>query len=290
MRLGVLMLGRGAHAAACVGVMEELERRQAQPFAVCGMHAGAWPAALVMVGYDAQGLRTALLQAARLGQRLLKPDVRAGAMLRGGRQALCSGVCLQRLLSAQAGERVLAMCERQGLFICRMARNGRPVIFSTRVYPQDEDAVVTLQASVSFAARAAMGLPPFLAPLDWMGSALIQQEDAAFACRQLALMGAQRVLIIAPQSSPRREPDALELATRGRGALREEELPEHTAVLRVILPEDIGPLSLDRLAACAQAGRQAAAAGLDGAFERMGMAFCRVLPFRRTFCGVSHRW
>ena len=110
MRLGVLMLGRGAHAAACVGVMEELQRRQALPFAVCGLHAGAWPAALVMAGRDAAGLREALVQAARLGPRLLRPDVRAGVMLRGGRQALCTGVCLQRLLSMQAGERVLAMC------------------------------------------------------------------------------------------------------------------------------------------------------------------------------------
>lgn len=286
MRLGVLMLGRGAHAAACVGVMEELQRRQALPYAVCGLHAGAWPAALVMAGRDAAGLREALVQAARLGPRLLRPDVRAGVMLRGGRQALCTGVCLQRLLSMQAGERVLAMCERHGLLICRMARNGRPVIFSTRIYPQDEDAIVTLQASVSFAARAAMGFSPFLSPLDWMGSALIQQENAAFACHQLELMGAQRVLIIAPQSSPRREPDALELATWGLGGIKEEELPEHTAVLRVPMPEDIGPLSLDRLTACAQAGKQAAESGLDGAFERMGMAFCRVLPFRRTYCGV----
>ena len=286
MRFGVLMLGTGAHAAACVGVMEELESRQAAPCAVCGMYAGAWPAALVMAGYDAARLRMALVQAAQRGMGLLSPDIRTRSIINGGKQALSRGLHLQRLLSMQAGERALAMCEKPGVFICRMARNGHPVIFSTCAYSQESGAIVTLQASVSFAARAAMGLPPFLAPLDWMGCALLQHEDVVFACRQLEKLGAQRVLIVAPQPSVRRQMDALELATQSRYWLCEEMLPGHTALLRVPMPDDVGALSLNRLLFCAQAGRNAARNGLDRAFERMGMAFCRVLPFRRTFCGV----
>ena len=286
MRLGVVMMGTGVHAAACVGVMEELERRQAQPFAVCGMYAGAWTAALAMAGYDADRMRGALMQAARLGPRLLRPACSGRGLLRGTHAALAADARLTRMLGAQTGGRVLSACARPGAFVCRAAKSGAAVVFSSRAYAPQNGVIVTLQASVGFAARAAMGTPPFLAPLDWIGMPLLPHEDVALACRQLELLGAQRVLVVAPQPSMRRELDALELATQQRRWFCEDTLPERTAVLRVNLPEEIGALSLSSLPACAEAGRQAARAGLDGAFERMGMAFCRVLPFRRIYGGV----
>ena len=45
---------------------------------------------------------------------------------------------------------------------------------------------------------------------------------------------------------------------------------------------EVGALSLGRLLPCVQAGEEAAAAELDRALEALGMAHCRVLPFRRS--------
>lgn len=281
MRLGVVLRGTGAHAAAGVGALCELSRRRIEPYAVCGMDAGAWPAALHIAGYDAKRLEGALAQAARMGGRLLVPSASARALLRGDKSALCGGAHMQRLLVAQAGERMLALCPRRGIFLCRAARGGHGVIFATQAYAQEPGDIVTTQASVSFAARAAMARPPFLAPVPWMGAPLLAQRDTAFACRQLLAMGAQRVLVIAPVPSPRRALDALELVELGERCW-EESLPQRTGVLRVTMPEDAGALSFGKLAACAEAGRRTAEAELDRVFERMGMAFCRVLPFRRA--------
>lgn len=282
MRLGVLMLGTGAHAAACVGVMAELAKRQVEPYAVCGMHAGAWPAALHVAGQDAQAMHASVAQAARMGKRLLQPNVSAGKILRHGRLALTDGMRVQRLLSAQAGQRILALCPRQGLFLCRTARSGHLLIFSTQAYVQQAGAMLNMQASVSFAARAAMAYPPFLPPVEWMGSPLLAEEDAALACRQLLAMGAHRVLVIAPQPSSRRRLDALDLTALSRRWNGEDVMPERTGILRVPMPDDAGALCFGRLSACEEAGRRAAELELDRLFEQMGMAFCRVLPFRRS--------
>ena len=75
-------------------------------------------------------------------------------------------------------------------------------------------------------------------------------------------------------------PDALDLAGTALRLAGEQPLGEETGVLRVIMPESAGALSLTQLAACSEAGRRAAEQELDGVFDRMGMAFCRVLPFR----------
>ena len=283
MRLGVLLQGMGAHAAAGVGVLSELERRGISPVAVCGMHAGAWPAALYMAGYGASRMDAALSQASRMGERMLEPALFARSVLRGGKGALCAGAHMQRLLSAQAGERVMALCPHGGLFLCRSARSGRRVIFATQAYMQEPGDIVTMQATLAFAARAAMAYPPFLTPLEWMGAPLLPDNDAAFACRQLFALGAQRVLVVTPVPSPRHAPDALEMAALC--ALREEALPKHAAQLMVTMPEDAGALSLAKLKPCAQAGSSAARAQLDRVFEQLGMAFCRVLPFPRASGG-----
>lgn len=282
MRLGVIMTGAGAHGAAGIGVLRELARRGLEPFAVCGMQAGAWPAALFCAGTGVRGMEEALAQVARAGARLCEPSASARAVLRGTKDSLCKGQRLERLLRAQAGERIMALCPRQGLFLCRTARGGRRTIFSARPYVQEEGAMLSLQASVSFAARAAMALPPFLSPVAWMGSPLLPEEDLAFACRQMLSLGAHRVLVVCPQPPQRRAFDALELACARLYAARLPELPEHAALLRVCMPEGAGALSLGRMPACADAGEQTAREELDRLLGQLGMAYCRVLPFRRS--------
>lgn len=280
LRLGVVMAGAGAHAAANVGVLRELERRGITPYAVCGLQAGAWPAALFAAGMSIAGMEKALHQAARAGRRMIAP-VWYEYFAPSGVRMPC-GVRLNHLLSAQTGQRPLPMCSGTAVFPCRMMRTGQRILFSTRSYMPDEGAMIAMQASISFAARAAMGFAPFLSPATYMGSCLLGETDLAFACRQLALLGAHRVLIVDPVPSPRRMPDALDLAA---GALRqsEQKCEEATGVLRVTMPDSAGALSLSRLEECAAAGERTAAAALDDLFDRMGMAHCRVLAFRRRY-------
>ena len=68
MRLGVVLTGIGACAAASAGALTWLLDAGVAPYAVCGMQAAAWPAALYLVGYDADRLRGAAVQAARAGR------------------------------------------------------------------------------------------------------------------------------------------------------------------------------------------------------------------------------
>lgn len=277
MRLGVVMTGTGAHAAACVGVMRELSRRGIAPYAVCGMGMGAWPAALCAVGLGAEDMEKALHQAAGMGRKMVAPT----AYERLWRKAMPTGARLNHLLSVQTGQRVLSLCPGAALFPCRMARNGQRVLFSTRAFMQEASAMLAMQASVGFAARACLAAPPFLAPVQFMGSPLLGETDAAFCARQLLLLGAQRVLIIVPFPSPRRMPDALDLTGTALRLAGEQPLGEETGVLRIVMPESAGALSLEQLETCSEAGRCAAEQELDSVFDQMGMAFCRVLPFRR---------
>lgn len=278
-RLGIVMTGVGAHAAANVGVLRELERRGITPYAVCGLQAGAWPAALFAAGAADETIEKALHQAARAGRRMIAP------VWYERLSALCmpSGMKLNHLLGAQTGQRMLSLCPGAALFPCRMMRTGQRVVFSTRAYMQDAGAMLAMQASAAFAARAAMGLAPFLSPMQYMGSSLLGETDAAFACRQLMLLGAHRVLLIAPYPSTRRTPDALDLAGSLMRYSAEQPYGEDVGVLRVMMPESAGSLSLNRLEECANAGEHAAAQELDALFARMGMARCRVLAFRRKY-------
>lgn len=280
MHLGIVMMGAGAHAAANVGVLRELERRGIAPFAVCGILAGAWPAALFAAGLSLGSMEKALHQAAKVGSRMIAPvwyeRVRAGSMP--------DGVRLNRLLSVQTGQRALSLCPGAAVFPCRMMRTGQRVVFSSRGYMQDSDAMLAMQASAGFAARAAMGFAPFLAPVEHMGSPLIGDMDLAFACRQLMLLGAHRVLVIEPVPSVRRRADALDLAA---GMLRITAGRPHEpeiAFLRIEMPDTAGALSFSQLEECARAGEIAAACAMDDLLDRMGMAQCRVLAFRRRTC------
>lgn len=279
MRLGVVLTGIGACAAASAGALTWLLDAGVAPYAVCGMQAAAWPAALYLVGYDADRLRGAAVQAARAGRRLLTADASARDVLGMKKSAICRGRRLEKLLAAQTGERALGLCERQGVFLCRAARSGHVVAFCTQSVTQD-GAIVTLQASTAFAARAALSRPPFVSPMEWMGSPLLPMDDVPLACRLLQTMGAQRVLVVAPQTALRHQPDALEQAS-GFFMPCAREIGGNVGVFRIPLPEKFGALSLPDLLLGADAGREAAAQGMEAALMRLGMPLCRVLPFRR---------
>lgn len=279
MRLGVVLTGIGACAAASAGALTWLLDAGVAPYAVCGMQAAAWPAALYLVGYDADRLRGAAVQAARAGRRLLTADASARDVLGMKKSAICRGRRLEKLLAAQTGERALGLCERQGVFLCRAARSGHVVAFCTQSVTQD-GAIVTLQASTAFAARAALSRPPFVSPMEWMGSPLLPMDDVPLACRLLQTMGAQRVLVVAPQTALRHQPDALEQAS-GFFMPCVREIGGNVGVFRIPLPEKFGALSLSDLLLGADAGREAAAQGMEAALMRLGMPLCRVLPFRR---------
>ena len=279
MRLGVVLTGIGACAAASAGALTWLLDAGVAPYAVCGMQAAAGPAALYLVGYDADRLRVAAVQAARAGRRLLTADASARDVLGMKKSAICRGRRLEKLLAAQTGERALGLCERQGVFLCRAARSGHVVAFCTQSVTQD-GAIVTLQASTAFAARAALSRPPFVSPMEWMGSPLLPMDDVPLACRLLQTMGAQRVLVVAPQTALRHQPDALEQAS-GFFMPCAREIGGNVGVFRIPLPEKFGALSLSDLLLGADAGREAAAQGMEAALMRLGMPLCRVLPFRR---------
>lgn len=287
MRLGIVMLGTGAYAAANAGVLRSLYARGIEPYAVCGMHAGAWTAAQYLSGYDGAEMEKALEQAAREGSRLFRAQHSARALLTGRKKWLCEGAGLNRLLRIQAGERLLALCERRGIFPCRIAANGRRVVFSSLAYAQGADVTLTLQATIGFAARAAMGNPPFLSPMPWLGSALLPEESPAWAAGQLYRLGVDRVLIVEPRAAMAHEPDALELAASARRWAAEEMMPEGTGILRVMTPGDAGALSFDRMPQIAQAGYEAAQAQLDDVLRGMGMMLCRVLPFHARADAIS---
>ena len=70
MRLGVVLTGLGAHAAASAGALEWMLDAGVRPYALCGMQSSAWASALYLAGYDAKGIKAAVMQAARLGRRL----------------------------------------------------------------------------------------------------------------------------------------------------------------------------------------------------------------------------
>lgn len=282
MQLGVVMMGTGVYAAASVGVVQALMERGIEPYAVCGMQAGAWPAALLLSGRDAQGLSRAVVQAAAARGRLLRMSLLPGLRLTGGRRALGSGRGVERLLLLQLGQQLMPLCPRRGMLLCRSAQTGQRVVFATRAFGQEQGAQLSMQVSLGFAARAAVTLPPFLPPVIWMGSALLPVEDVPFACRQLLLMGAQRVLVIEPCPSACGEPDAVTLT--GMLLQSGERMPqdERVGVLRVALPPSIPAHAVSRLMDCVRAGYDAAGRELEDVLRRMGMGICRVLPFPRS--------
>jgi len=272
-----VLTGTGVYGAAGAGVLMELWRRQMEPYAVCGIGSGAWPAALYASGCGAAQMELAAMQAQRMGRRMLR---KARGGVAGHSAALYKADGLQRLLQAQTGGRILALCPRRALFPVRSQRSGCIVFASPGCAPGQGIAPV-MQASAAFAVRATMGLPPFLDPMEWMGSRLLPMLDMGAAARLLLSAGVQRVLIVDVRSSPRTKPDPLLLTAAGMEPMTEAAVAGSVRIT-VNLPEKIGPLSFAEIGTCLELGRRTAAQELDRLFEDMGMAFCRVLPFRRS--------
>ena len=258
--------------------MRALEERGIEPHGVCALQAGAWPAALYAVGKKSDRMIEDMKAAAAVGRRPLAPAIGAGRRVMRGGDALCGGRRLERLLLMQAGHRMLSLCEKPAAFPCRLARNGQRVVFATRPMLAQTGMIEVMQATVSFASRAAMALPPFLSPVEYMGSPLLGETDAAFCCRLLTQLGAQRVLIVCVQASPKKKPGALDLAgldTAGFPGCVE------AGYLRVVTPENAGASDVRSAAVFEEAGYRAAQEQLDALLSKLGMARCRVLPFER---------
>ena len=281
LRLGVVMTGNGAHAAACAGVLHALCARGIEPCAVAGVQGGALAAALYLSGQEPAQMLNAIAAAADLGKKLLPMQRPAQRAIRGGEPAFFRSGKLERMLEEHTGRRLLAVSPRTGVFLCRFVRTGRHVIFSTRAYPQEGGAMLNMQTSIGFAARAASALPPFLSPVSWMGSPLLPETDLDFACRQLFLLGAQRALIIRPVLSVHTPPDVVDLTSMAL-AYGMDRMPQKgcTAVLNIPMPDGVGALSFQKMPACVRAGKETAEQQLDQLLEQMGMAYGRILPFK----------
>ena len=283
MRLGVVLTGIGAYAAAGAGVLRALEARGIEPHCVCGMDGGAFAAALYAMGKDAAEIRDIIAKTGAAGKGLIRPTAGVHALLTGRKTALCDGKRIEKLLLMHAGHRVLSLADRPAVFPCKLARNGQRIVFSTRPF-EPEGAMLSMQASVSFAARAAMGMPPLLAPIEYMGSPLLGENELAFACRLLLQLGAQRVLLCLPVVSLKRKPDMLDLTAIARqGDARQAAREVHAGLLQITMPESVGALDMDCASVIEMAGYFAARDGLDGLLEDMNMASCRILPFAKRF-------
>ena len=140
--------------------------------------------------------------------------------------------------------------------------------------------MLSQQATVSFAARAAMACPPLIAPLPWGGSWLLADEDAVWAAQQLLQLGADRVLIVDPRPALSRKMDALELAlVTGSFSLEEAESPV-TGLFTISIPPHMGALDFKKMPEMAHIGYEASQTQLDAVLEKLGMARCRILPFK----------
>lgn len=272
----MVLAGTGVYGAAGAGVLLELWRRKMEPYAVCGTGSGAWPAALYAAGCDAEQFKTAAMQAQHMGKRMLRKN---SGRIAGCKASFYTSLSMQRLLQAQTGGRILALCPRRTLFPLRSQRSGIVVLASPGGV-WEEDVATVSQASAAFAARAAMGRPPFLEPLTWMGTSLLPMNSTGEAVRLLLRAGAQRILVVEPRISPQAMPDPLWLTALAAEKGEENVIP---GAIRLVIqmPPHISTMSFGSIVNCMELGRDAAKRELDGLLECLGMAHCRVLPFKR---------
>lgn len=270
-------MGTGVFGAAGAGVLMELWQRQMEPYAVCALGSGAWPAALFASGCDSAQMELACRQAQRMGRRMIR---KAPGGILGKKAALYTAEGVERLLQAQTRGRLLALCPRRVIFPVRSMRGGN-VVFTSRSYMAGDGRLPVTQASAAFAARAVMGMPPFLEPIQWMGTPLLPVNDDALAAKLLFASGAQRVLIVDMSSDDGYRSDGLLLASACMEKGKALDIPG-TVRLAVRIPAYICSLSFDRITECMELGRKAAARELDQLLPELGMASCRVLPFRKA--------
>ena len=240
------------------------------------MGSSAWPAALYAAGCDSAQMELACMQARRMGKRML---VKTRGGVKGKKAALYTAEGLHRLLQVQTSGRLLALCPRKVMFPLRSHRTGYWVFASQGC--SAGNFPMSMQASAAFAARAALGLPPFLEPVEWMGTPLLPTRDQALGVRLLFSSGAQRILIAETQPQAGNGGDALLLTSACMERAAEAE-PDEIARMTIRIPESIGTLSFDKMVSCMEWGQRTAANELDSLFETMGMAGCRVLAFRKA--------
>ena len=275
MRLGVVLTGTGVSGAAGAGVLCELWRRQMEPYAVCGLGTGAWAAALFASGADAQRMEECAAVAGRMGKRMLRANRGFAGRCEG---AVFNTAAMERLLTVQTGGRALPLCPRKAVFPLRIAGSKRRAVFSTQSFAVERNTALAMQSTAAFAARAAMGMPPFAAPVMWMGHALLPDYSEQYGAALLMALGAQRILAVETAMEPACTADALAMTAFHAGSSGRE-LPDGAARLVIRAFPDEGMLDFARITDWFRRGKETAACELDRLLVDMGMASCRVLPF-----------
>ena len=205
MQLGILMAGEGIGAVGAIGVLRALRRKGIGVHAVCGMDAGAYPAALWACGMSENEMESCACVWAEKGNRLFE-----GHFFRAG-EALFSGRAMARMLHAQTRGLALRDCERRVAFVCMAVPGRRTVVFSPQQL-DDNQRVWTDHAPIFFAARAAMATPPLWRCANFVGIPLCAHPDVREGIRALRSMGATQVLAVYPayvRSAPKTPLDIL---------------------------------------------------------------------------------
>ena len=114
----------------------------------------------------------------------------------------------------------------------------------------------------------------------WMGANLLPVQSLHEAARLLLTVGAQRILVVEARICAQAKPDPLWLTAACAEPWEQGEIPQAVR-LAVQMPPHIGTLSFSEITTCMEMGRQAAERELDRLLECMGIACCRVLPFKR---------
>lgn len=272
-RLGVLMAGDGVGALGAVGVMRALAQKDIAVHAVCGMGAGAYPAALWACAMDAQQTDACLDVVCTRGARLLDYD--RLSLLRGCGVAATKGTRIARLLLEQTRGLSLSACERRVAFLCMAIPARRTVAFSPESPPGTE-LIWTHHAPVWFAARAALGAPPLVRPASFVGVPVCAHPDAREGIHALYALGATHIAAVYPVYA-RAAPRQLSDLTYWENALHIERALRGVRCIRIMLPEYIQPLTFAAIHDCVRAGKRASDAISLQAWEADGG---RIVPFR----------
>ena len=274
MRLGVLFAGEGVGALGAIGLLRALERRGMDVHAVCGMGAGAYPAALWACGMTVSEMARAADAIAMEGGHLL--DYARAKILAGNGDALIQGRRVSRLLLAHTRGLAIRACLRPAAFVCMAIPSRRTVVFSTHE-EQNASAVWTDHAPVWFAARTALGAPPLLRPTSFIGIPLCAHPDAREGMRALYQLGATHVAAVYPVYVRGVPKTLVDLFAWESGVTLDRTLA-HTQQIRVTLPDFVAPLGFDAIPACIRAGEQA---GMGVEREAFASSAGKILVLRR---------
>lgn len=258
MHLGVLMAGEGMGALSAIGVLRALRRKGIGVHAVCGMDAGAYPAALWACGMDENEMLSCACALAAKGKRLMD----GASVWHGARpqDALFAGRVLTRMLQAQTQGIALRACERRAAFVCMAVPGRKTVVFSPQE-TETKSSVWTDHAPVFFAARAAMATPPLWQAANFIGIPLCAHPDAREGVRALYRLGATHVLAVYP-AYVRAAPQTPFDVPAWERTVALDAMLRCVSCLRVELHEIIRPVCEDA-ASCIRAGERCAMTHID---------------------------